>query len=65
MKIIMITPPWIGGLFENITIAFRSAGNEVFSMGYKEERTFANLIKAGGFYINRVSKQAVCNQNEN
>lgn len=45
MKILIITPQWIGGLFESIANAFSTPENEVIKMSYEKQKSILYKVK--------------------
>lgn len=45
MKILIITPPWIGGLFEYIAEAFEDQGDEVVKLSYQRQPSMLRKLK--------------------
>jgi spore maturation protein CgeB len=44
-RILIITPPWIGGLFEHIAGAFEKRGDEVVKLSYRRQPSILRKVK--------------------
>jgi spore maturation protein CgeB len=45
MKIFVVTPPWIGGLFNSLSSALKNAGNNLIQYTYKEQPSILRRFK--------------------